>query len=73
MNAARQTEAQARARYDAGLASLVDVADAQNLLATAEYQHAAAHVDVWRAWLAHALAQGDLIPFLDRVRSAGGR
>ena len=33
--AAQQSEAQARARYDAGLASIVEVADAQNLLALA--------------------------------------
>ena len=34
--AAQQSEAQARARYNAGLASIVEVADAQSLLAQAE-------------------------------------
>jgi outer membrane protein TolC len=69
--AARQSEAQARARYDAGLASIVEVAEAQNLLASAEYQDALARVDVWRARLAVAVARGDLAPFIDRVRTAG--
>ena len=36
--AAQQSEAQARARYQAGLASIVEVADAQSLLAQAEVQ-----------------------------------
>ena len=31
--AAQQSEAQARARYDAGLAGIIEVAEAQNLLA----------------------------------------
>ena len=69
--AARQTETQARARYDAGLASIVEVAEAQNLLAQAEYQDAAARVDVWRALLAQAVAAGDVAPFIDRLRVSG--
>jgi outer membrane protein TolC len=69
--AARQTEAQARARYDAGLASITEVAEAQALLAAAEYQDALARVDVWRALLGQSIARGDLAPFLARVRSVG--
>jgi outer membrane protein TolC len=71
VTAAQQSESQARARYDAGLASIVEVAEAQNLLASAEYQDALARVDVWRALLARAVARGDITPFLDRVRTAG--
>jgi outer membrane protein len=71
VTAARQSETQARARYDAGLASIVEVAESQSLLATAEYQDAVARVDVWRALLAQAVARGDLAPFLTRVRTAG--
>jgi outer membrane protein len=66
--AAQQSERQARARYDAGLASVVEVADAQSLLAQAEVQDQLARVDVWRALLAGAVAQGDLAPFLSLVR-----
>jgi outer membrane protein len=72
--AARQSEAQARARYDAGLSDLVAVAEAQNLLAQAEVQDQLARVDVWRALLAEAVARGDVAPFVDLVRrTAGGR
>jgi len=69
--AARQTETQARARYDAGLGNIVEVADAQSLLAYAEYQDAAARVDVWRALLAQAMAGGNLAPFVDLLHAAG--
>ena len=57
--AARQSETQARARYEAGLAQLVEVAEAQSLLAQAEVQDELARVDVWRALLADAVAHGD--------------
>jgi outer membrane protein TolC len=69
--AAQQSEAQARARYDAGLAGIVEVAEAQNLLAGAEYQNGAARVDVWRSLLARAIAQGDITPFIDLLRAPG--
>jgi outer membrane protein TolC len=66
--AAQQSELQARARYDAGLATMVEVAEAQSLLAQAEVQDQLARVDVWRALLAEAVAQGDLDPFLAVAR-----
>lgn len=72
LTAARQSEAQARARYEAGLASIVEVADTQSLLAQAEYQDAAARIDVWRALLADAVAHGDIAPFVDLVRMPEG-
>jgi outer membrane protein TolC len=71
LTAAQQSEAQARARYDAGLASITEVAEAQNLLAGAEYQDAAAKVDVWRALLARAVAHGSLTSFVDQLRASG--
>jgi outer membrane protein len=73
LTAAQQSEAQARARYDAGLAGITEVAEAQNLLAGAEYQDAAARVDVWRALLAKAVAQGNLASFVDLLRASGGQ
>jgi outer membrane protein len=66
--AAQQSEMQARARYDAGLATILEVAEAQGLLAQAEVQNQLARVDVWRALLARAVAQGDLTPFLAILR-----
>jgi outer membrane protein TolC len=72
--AAQETESQARARYQAGLASIVEVADAQSLLAQAEVQDQLARIDVWRALLAQSAAQGTLTPFLSLVNpSAGAR
>jgi outer membrane protein len=72
--AAQQTESQARARYQAGLASIVEVADAQSLLAQAEVQDQLARIDVWRAWLAESVAHGTLAPFLAATNpAAGGR
>ncbi len=70
--AARQSEAQARARYQAGLTSITEVADAQSLLAQAEVQDQLARVDVWRALLAEAVAQGDLTSFLTIIHSSSG-
>ena len=72
--AAEQSETQARARYQAGLASIVEIADAQNLLAQAEAQDELARIDVWRALLGQAAAQGRLDPFVDALKQpAGGR
>jgi outer membrane protein TolC len=69
--AAQQSEAQARARYEAGLASIVEVAETQSLLASAEYQDAVARVEVWRALLAEAVAHGSIAPFLQFLRASG--
>jgi outer membrane protein TolC len=66
--AAQQSEAQARARYDAGLATVLEVADAQSALAQADAQDRLARIDVWRALLAAAVAQGDVTPFLAVLR-----
>jgi len=66
--AAQQSESQARARYNAGLASIVEVADAQSLLAASEVDDQVARVNVWRGLLATAVAQGDLAPFVTLVR-----
>ena len=55
---------QATARYKAGLATIVEVAEAQRLLAQAETDDGLAKLGIWRARLALAAAQGDLGPFL---------
>jgi outer membrane protein TolC len=70
--AAQQSETQARARYQAGLASIVEVADAQSLLAQAEVQDQLARIDVWRALFSQAAAQGTLAPFVSLVTSSAG-
>lgn len=67
LEAARATEQQASARYRAGLGNIVEVAEAERILAQAEIDDALAKLDIWRALLAVAAAQGDLQPFLQRV------
>jgi outer membrane protein len=64
LDAARTTENQERARYQAGLATLVDVADAQSVLVQAETDNALARLAVWQNLASVAAAQGDLQPFL---------
>ena len=68
LSAAQQSEIQATARYKAGLTSVIEVAEAQSLLAQAEAEDQVARIDVWRALLAQAVAQGTLTPFLDLLR-----
>jgi outer membrane protein len=65
--AATAGESQARARYQNGLASVTEVAEAQRLLAQAEADDAVARLGVWRALLATAQAHGDLTPFLEKI------
>jgi outer membrane protein len=71
LEAARQTENQERARYQAGLATLVDVSDAQSLLVQAEIDDALARLAVWQNLASVAAARGDLQPFLTLVRDQG--
>jgi outer membrane protein TolC len=68
VDAARAGERQARARYQSGLANLTELADAQRLLTNAEIDDALARLNIWRARLAVAAAQGDLQPFLNEVQ-----
>lgn len=69
--AARASENQSRARYDASLATLVEVADAEGLLAQAERDDALARLNVWRSLFGLASVQGNLQPFLDVLRAPG--
>ncbi|HEV2423600.1 MAG TPA: TolC family protein [Terriglobia bacterium] len=63
--AARQSEAQARARFQAGVGTIVDVAQAQGLLVQAEIDDSLARLSIWRALAALAAGEGDLTPFLN--------
>lgn len=62
--AARTTLQQATARYEAELATIDQVADAQRLLVQAEIDDALARLSVWRGLLGVAAAAGDIQPFL---------
>jgi outer membrane protein TolC len=64
LEAVRVLELQSRTRYDAGLATIIEVADSQRLLLQAEVGDAVARLGVWRALLADAAARGDLSELL---------
>ena len=70
LDAARTTETQERARYQAGLATLVDVADSQSFLVQAEIDDVLARLAVWQNLASVAAAQGDLDPFLQSLHDA---
>lgn len=67
--AARTSEQQQNARYRSGLATVVDVAAAEGVLAQAEGDDVIARLSVWRAELGIAAAQGNLAPFLQLLDS----
>lgn len=70
LKAAQEAELRSRVRYENGLATVTEVADAQRLLAQAEVDDAVAKLGVWRALLAAARIEGDLRPFLQLVAGA---
>jgi outer membrane protein len=75
LEAARLGETQANTRYQAALAPILEVAEAERLLLQAEIEDNLARLTVWRAMLGEAVAQGDLRPFLElaRKRASGGK
>jgi len=68
LEAAHASEQQAAARYKSGLATLIEVADAQRVLTQTEIDDSLAKLSIWRAMLAVAAAQGDLQPFLESTK-----
>ena len=67
ISAAKATVSQATARYQAGLANIQEVAEAQRLLTQAEIDDALARLGVWRGLLGVARAAGNLQPFLSEA------
>jgi len=67
ISAARAASQQATARYESGLGTIDQVAEAQRLLTQAEIDDALAHLGVWRGLLGLATAAGDLQPFLSEA------
>jgi outer membrane protein len=68
IKAARDSVAQASARYKAGLGTIAETAEAQRILAQSEIDESLAKLNIWRAMLAVAAAQGDLDPFLKNTK-----
>jgi outer membrane protein len=69
LQAAQATETQARARYQAGLATIIEVSEAESLLVQAEIDDALARLNVWRGLEGVAAAQGNLQPFVELLSS----
>ena len=64
LTSARVLEQQSRVRYEAGLATIIEVADAQRLLLQSEVGDAVARLGVWRARVTEAAARGDISELL---------
>jgi outer membrane protein TolC len=64
VSAAQDAGQQATARYQAGLGTIVEVADAQRLLSQSQIDDSLSRLAVWRAQLAVAAADGDIQAFL---------
>ena len=67
ISAAQAATQQATARYEAGLGTIDQVAEAQRLLTQSEIDDALARLSVWRGLLGVATAAGDIQPFLAEV------
>jgi outer membrane protein TolC len=67
LGAARAAVSQATGRYDAGLSTVTEVADAQRVLVQAEVDDALARLGIWTARLAVARSTGDLASFLSQL------
>jgi outer membrane protein len=63
-SSAATTVQQATARYQSGLGTIIDVADAQRLLTQAEIDDNLARLNVWRSLLRVATVAGDIQSFL---------
>jgi outer membrane protein len=70
LKAAQETELRVRKRYEAELGTVIEVAEAQRLLAQAEVENALARLSVWRALLAEARAKGEVKPFIELLQNA---
>lgn len=73
VKAARENAVKTVERYKVGLANIVNVSEAERILARAEVDDALAQVRVWKAILATGYVQGDLRPFLKIVSAAEGK
>jgi outer membrane protein TolC len=67
LQAARDTEQQASARYKTGLGNIVEVAEAQRILNQAEIEDALAKLGVWRGLLGPSIAAGDVQTFVQQT------
>lgn len=70
LTAARENEIKAKERYRVGLTNVIEVAEAERILARAQAEDIEAQLKVWQALLAISYAHGDIDPFLKLVAAA---
>ena len=68
VEAARLSEQQQRARFQASLATVVEVSTAESLLVQAEADDAVARLNAWRALAGVAAAEGNLAPLTSQLK-----
>ncbi len=73
LKSAQDTVKRAQIRYNVGLGTVVEVAEAERLLTDAQVIYDLASIAVWRAYLAAAVAHGDLTPFIKLTADSGSR
>lgn len=62
---------QAQARYEAGLGTVAQVAEANQILADSRVKEAVANVGVWKSLLSVSFVRGDLGPLLQTAEAVG--
>ncbi|MCA9815152.1 MAG: TolC family protein [Candidatus Obscuribacterales bacterium] len=67
VEAAEEAKTLAVTRYQVGLGTVADVAQAEQILAQAKFRLASARIGVWKAMLAIGVAHGDLKPLLSAI------
>lgn len=73
VHAAYLASQQALARYNVGLTTIAQVAQANQLLADSRMKEAVARIGVWKALLKVAYAHGDIQPFLNEAAGLPAR
>ncbi|HXX95158.1 MAG TPA: TolC family protein, partial [Planctomycetota bacterium] len=69
LKAAQDAQVQATIRYQNGLGTITEVAEAQQLLARAEIDDVIARISIWRVLSQASQVQGDISPFLKVVEN----
>ncbi len=68
LKAAEMAVSQSKTRYDNGLSSIAQLAEASQSMAQARLEEAQAQVGLWKVLLSMAAVRGDLKPFMDLIR-----
>ncbi|MBX9720168.1 MAG: TolC family protein, partial [Candidatus Obscuribacterales bacterium] len=73
LKAAEMALKQSQARYDNGLSSVVQLAEASQSMAQARLEEAQANIGIWKVLLSMAALRGDLKPFISLTQQVERR